>query len=201
MPTRTRVFGALLLLVGVAVIPMMAEGQTPDPISTGTWILRGGASLSRWSYSSELVTWWNVGLYPAALRFVAPGLAVGLGLTVSRSWQSGPDTVAMYRSRYLGVQGEVAYYIRTRGGAVFPFVRGRVLVSSDRSEQRRPGSAWREYSSSSGWDPGIGGGVLAMIARNVGVETALQFSAIHRERGPTLIPNLTLSVGLGVLIY
>jgi hypothetical protein len=131
------------------------------PIDPGSVLLGGSISFGYSELGEGVAGVTSLYITPRALYFVAPGLAVGGTLLLSRSWQGER------RSYSYGVGPETAYYFDVGSRSTYPFIHLRSYYRFlDYSNSER-------HSLIIVIEPGL----AFFVARNVSISLRVPFSA------------------------
>ncbi len=164
----------LPLLLAVSLwLPVVAFGQA-SPIDKGSLIVGGNANLSAPSNGFNGDRSFNLTVSPSVQYFVAPGLALGGGVTLG-----------VLGKRFAGGIGpKVSYFFKGKEErALYPFVSASA-------------SYFRAFGSDSGVAD-VSGGAVLMIAKNVG----LTGEAFYTQDLSDEANNLGLRFGITAFVF
>jgi len=175
-----RRFLTVSVLAALAATPALATAQ--DATSHGSIIIGGSAGFTSSKSETGNTTspsTTSIFIRPNVLYFVIDGLAVGGDLSYSHRSSNGQSSASY------GVGPAARYFFGSRERMWYPFVGASVGFGHDTSDNASD-------SDSSLWQ--VGGGMLFLLSRSVGLTTELFYSTLHRSRDLPVGPGPGTSV-------
>lgn len=167
----------LLIVLLCVLVPGLALAQS-YPADQGSWLLGGNASLTSRGDDTDDERTTSAFLSPRGQYFVVPGLALGGMVSLSYSSRSNSTRTG------LGAGPAVAYYFGDGTRAFYPFVsagfsvsRSKISIDIELPSGIDPDDLPAEFfdtertTTSTSWE--VSGGLVLMIAKNVGLTGAL----------------------------
>ncbi len=178
---------SVLLMAGLLGLGTTARAQS-FAVDRGSWLVGGTAGFNSIGYSGQSGRETLIFLYPAVQYFVTPGLALGGTLTLYRDGIGGGQHVVGY-----GGGPAVTYYFGRGHRSFYPYVG----ASASLVRSRATGG-----SSSSERNLGAHGGLLFMLARNVGVDAGLYYDRYYGSASPFNDQSVYgLQIGVAAFVF
>lgn len=172
MTTPQQFCATLLALVGVFLVPSLAQAQS-YAVDKGSVLIGGDVNITGSGlFGPDAARIWQVQFNPNAQYFVAPGLAVGGNLRLNYVSNS-----EYYRSSSYGVGPTVSYYFGQSERKLYPYMSAGIglIRLTTRSVASIGGDSMETKSTTLGAD--MSGGLLFMLTRGVGLSGELFYNA------------------------